>query len=660
MLGHVNFLILIFIFVLSIQFIPFFGGYSATASGQTGQSFLHGVPASVEVGEKKLQAVAASKAWLKLLHYEKDMWGRARSLIDGRGFFFSSEGHIDSLAELKASLVAMNQNIEVGKLRQHPQCAFPERFRFIREKFNIKTSTTECPKFNEFIRQFNNPQGVSLVFSSAYPNNPASMFGHTFLKVNSEAGSDLNDQGLNFAAYVPEDDNGMAFAWFGITGGYVGQWSYQPYYVKLNEYVNFESRDLWEYELNLSREETLRLLAHFWEIETNSYFDYFFFDENCSYQILAALVAIRPDWEPILNHRIYVIPGETVKGVQDVPGLVRRVHFRPSQYKKLMRRYRRLESSEKEIFFDLIDGRGVVENISSRYILDTVAAYYDYMRSEKAGLYEKVYKRKRDELLVHRATLGASTAEELKRLPDMDDQTRPDRGHDPYAISVGAGQRGPDGSSAESFGLIRIKSAYHDLLNKDVGYSRYAHIDFPWAEFQYDESAKRLQLEKLIGVAVTSLHPMSFLNRSPSFKASFGVQTARDYGCSDCRHVFGEFGGGAAVNINSDRNIFYALAHFRAEAYSRLPRGFRYGPGLDIGLLLNPVEHYKFQVGVLHQLDLDQKERAPAYTSLVINQSFYLGRNWELRNTNEWLVSERLDESWRHGEFKFFLTRFFR
>jgi hypothetical protein len=41
-----------------------------------------------------------------------------------------------------------------------------------------------------------------------------------------------------------------------LTGQYPGEYSIMPYYRKVKEYGDFESRDLWEYELNLTPEET--------------------------------------------------------------------------------------------------------------------------------------------------------------------------------------------------------------------------------------------------------------------------------------------------------------------------------------------------------------------------------------------------------------------
>ena len=74
-----------------------------------------------------LSEIAYSPYWLRLLHYEKNVWGNYRSRLDGGEFFFSPHGQRDPLAELKSDLIAFTENREVGRLKQHPQCAFPER-----------------------------------------------------------------------------------------------------------------------------------------------------------------------------------------------------------------------------------------------------------------------------------------------------------------------------------------------------------------------------------------------------------------------------------------------------------------------------------------------------------------------------------------------------
>ena len=72
-----------------------------------------------------LEDVANSPQWLRLLHYQPAWTTEYKSLLDGEDFFFAKDGKTNPLAELKASLEAMSQNLQVGKLKQHPQCAFP-------------------------------------------------------------------------------------------------------------------------------------------------------------------------------------------------------------------------------------------------------------------------------------------------------------------------------------------------------------------------------------------------------------------------------------------------------------------------------------------------------------------------------------------------------
>jgi len=62
----------------------------------------------------------------------------------------------------------------------------------------------------------------------------------------------------------------------------------------VKEYGDFENRDIWEYRLQLTAAQTERLLMHVWELK-ESYFDYFFFTENCAYQLLPLLEVANPE-----------------------------------------------------------------------------------------------------------------------------------------------------------------------------------------------------------------------------------------------------------------------------------------------------------------------------------------------------------------------------
>ena len=63
--------------------------------------------------------------------------------------------------------------------------------------------------------------------------------------------------------------------------------------MKVREYNDTEARDLWEYELNLSPDQVDWMVRHAWETGA-TWFDYFFFRENCSYHLLSLLELAEP------------------------------------------------------------------------------------------------------------------------------------------------------------------------------------------------------------------------------------------------------------------------------------------------------------------------------------------------------------------------------
>ena len=123
---------------------------------------------------------------------------------------------------------------------------------------------------------------------------------------------------ISYAAAGNEAE-GMAFALKGLAGLYPGEFSNSPYYLRIRDYNDLENRDIWEYELNLTPPEIERLLAHAWELGPTR-FDYYFFDENCSYHLLSLLDAARPSLKLSERFTWWAIPLDTVKAVAETPG----------------------------------------------------------------------------------------------------------------------------------------------------------------------------------------------------------------------------------------------------------------------------------------------------------------------------------------------------
>ncbi len=599
------------------------------------RSFALDIAPNISVPDEKIREVAHSVEWYKLMHYRPNMWGLLRSEVDGPGFFFSPNGYDKPEEELRAFLIDVYSDKKVGKLKLPIPCSFPERTRFVKEKFNLSIETPTCEVFERFMEQFHGPQSVSIVFSSAYPNNPASMFGHTFLKINSSRNTDLLDVGLNFAAVVADDENGMAFVWLGTTGGYIGQWSTKPYYVKVREYSNFESRDLWEYKLSLTSEETIRLIHHIWELEVNSYFDYFFFDENCSYQILAAIEAIRPHWD-LLKHTIYLIPGESVKYVTIVDGAVQEVKFRPSLFNRIHSRYQALSPDEIKIFHSVVSKELEPEQVVSRIAAEAIITYYDYIQNDRPEFFKENYGDDLEKMRARRAELGLLTEEEKQRVPIIEGTTRPEMGHDSYSFSTTLGHYSTTGSRNDSGFLgLRIKSAYHDLLNNDQGYTPYAHIDFPYFEVRYFQNQHRWLIEEIGGIGTTSITPVTDLKTPISFRGLINYRRFEQENDFDLYQVHGEIGGGLSFYFLNESNRFYFLGLAATDVSPDLFRGFSILPGLELGILLNPIHNYKVQLLTRTFCDLMYSNKCYGQNEYQLNQSFSISRNQEIRNINK-------------------------
>ena len=117
---------------------------------------------------------------------------------------------------------------------------------------------------------------------------------------------------VNYAALVDlENENSIKYVFMGIFGGYIGKFSLNRYYLKIAEYNEIENRDIWEYELNLKPEEIKKLYLHLWELQS-TYFNYFYFKENCSYHLLSLLEIARPELNLQDDYYFWATPAETI------------------------------------------------------------------------------------------------------------------------------------------------------------------------------------------------------------------------------------------------------------------------------------------------------------------------------------------------------------
>lgn len=535
--------------------------------------------------------LAEHPQWLALGHYVPRRGGRHESEADDARFFLSTHGKTDPVAELDATLAAFFSTRRLPERDEPAQCAFVARYRWLRSMLafdTIRLGEQRCERFRRW-RESINPHSLTLVFPADYLNNPASMFGHTLLRVDARDSAALLAYAINYGA-VTGNDGGVLFAVKGLTGGYRGLFSIGPYYQKVREYSDLENRDIWEYRLSLSPAEVQRVIEHLWELRGVG-FDYYFFTENCSYQLLTLLDVARPSLQLGRSFEAWVIPADTIRLLR-AKGLLIDATYRPAAATRLAQDAARLTPAQQRLAKDLADKRVVLAAVAEKS--DTAAAQqhvielaYDYLH------YERLAGRANNEsdaqhlhtLLRARAALDDGPLPRTYTAPAI----RPEQGHPTAMVSAGAGSQSPD-----SFQSIRVRPVFHDLLDPSGGYKDGAEIAFFDTRVRHFSDDDGVELERFNVIDILSLSARDLFFEPFSWRVSTGWDRRPQPAQSERYDLTfaTEVGGGMARELGR-RTVVYGLLEMNLEVSDELTDSYALGPGANIGAFVDLPAHLK-------------------------------------------------------------------
>jgi Domain of unknown function (DUF4105) len=517
----------------------------------------------------RTRKLAEARDWRLLLHYRPTLLGGWQSEAAGAAFFLSgARGRRDPEAELEASLRAFLTPGPAGDT--HAQCRLPARWDWLKRTLGIdptRVPDQRCPSFETW-RTGISAEKVTLVYATAYLNSPASMYGHTFLRLSRATGegNPLLDYIVNFAADV-DTDNGVVYAVKGVTGMFPGRFYVMPYYVKVQEYSNIDSRDLWEYELSLSVEQVQRLVMHAWETRSAD-FRYYFFTRNCSYQLLSLLEIADPTLHLTGQFHGAVIPADTIRAVLRQPGLVRRISARPSLVTMMKRRKSALAGAEVDAakaWATAAPGAPpppMPAGDSKERQAMIVDAATDYLRyaARKDSEPTELFKQQERRLLLARGRLGVPP-QEVSAAPSV---AAPETGHASLRLDLGAGFADQGGA----FETLALRGAIHDYLDPPRGYPADARLEMGELRLRFENGARALQLDRVDLIDIVSAAPIDPWVRGASWKVWFGADNARELGCElpgspiagwRCLYVGVTTGGGLAARFAPGRRILFLV-----------------------------------------------------------------------------------------------------
>jgi len=533
----------------------------------------------IENSDAKIRELSQDPRWRALLHFTE---GATKSEIDAPEFFLAPNGKYDPQAELRATLAAFRQKHTIPD--QSIQCKFIARHRWLYQELpelaSIDTNL-DCPTYRSW-RDGINPFGATLIFPSAYLNNPASAFGHTLLRIDSPGrvdGQALPDYTANYAADT-EGDGALLYAIRGIFGGYSGYFSVAPYYRKVEKYSDIENRDIWEYQLSLSPAEVERIVEHLWELQDVGV-SYFYFDENCSYHLLALLDVARPELRLREQFSSWVIPVDTVRAIQSVPGLILSRKFRPSAATVMLERLNATPRHLRILAKNLARGEASLDSLSElskeeqAQCLDLAYDASSYARI-RAGEVSSAEKELGYGILRARSQLGVKS-NSLQITPPV----APEDGHSTSKVALSTGVR-----ESNPLYQLQLRPAFHDLLDPGAGFSPGAEIRFFEVTLE-QESSRSLELSNFTPLAIRSITPQNILVSPWSWQ--LGLSIDRQYWSDSNRPLIGSFSGGigrAAEILN--HTTAYLMAGPTLAWGKQIDHGYSAGAGPTLGVITNP------------------------------------------------------------------------
>jgi hypothetical protein len=416
-------------------------------------SFLAGTAAAAKSPEE----LARDPQWLRLLHVGKD--GR-HSEIHSPDFFLAPDGPGNPQAELTATLQALQAPALGSDADAHARCRFPARALWLQRHGALPGSIpphAACPRLAAWGR-IDRLHSVSVLLVSGYFGNPASSFGHSLMRLNTDDGSasdGLVDLGVNFGALVPDGESTPVYVLKGLFGGYQAGFSDKPYYSHDLMYSRTEFRDMWDYELDLDEGERLMLVYHLWEIVGRK-FTYYFLKENCAYRMAELLGLVRG--EDLLDRsQVWFAPVEMFHRLQVAArrsgrAWFRSVRFVPSAERVLRHEFEALDPDQSRAANAAIarrqgapteDLQGLTAQQQTG-VLDTLLAYYDYRATAEEPAVDPATKQARHSALRARLQLPPGRARSL----DIAPLRSPAEGTPPMLGAVGVGHDGRRGAFA--------------------------------------------------------------------------------------------------------------------------------------------------------------------------------------------------------------------
>jgi len=532
-----------------------------------------GVPWVAFAGPRvSLVELSASPYWQKLLHLNST-WA---SPPEGGGFLLSPSGSFGAAQELEATLSALKAAPVPGQV--HASCRFPLRAKWLKSVLpglESQIPAAKCLKMTTWLSR-NRPDKITLVYAASFLENPASAFGHIFLRLESQ-GRGLSAPMVQFAAITGEA-TGFEYLLRGAFGGFKGYYIIEPQHTLMRNNLELEGRDLWVYDLQLSADEQENLLFHLWEMR-QVYFDYYFFNQNCGYRLIELIELARFEPPEIPKTRVaWSIPTDNLKNIlSQVPETLdaSRLSSRSTRWQA---RLRALDEKQLSLLDQLLAEPEAIQSPGFQQlndpdkveVLDALNDYYRIQINSRIGEFEildrwlKVKEQQKEARKWRMAVLIERSKFKLPTQGDSTPEAGPESSHPTAALRFTGWQ------GEEDHQTLRIAAYDHDLLSSSVGQLNNAR--FRVLDLAIDQRpGQQAQVSELTLFEVLSLNERGKYFSPLSWRMKINLAASGGQGHGDLKRVeltgqggwtyallpqtLGYFLGGVDLNLGPDNGF---------------------------------------------------------------------------------------------------------
>lgn len=290
-----------------------------------------------------------------------------------------------------------------------------------------------------------------------------------------------------------------------------------------------ESRDLWDFKLNFTKDELDFFIMHLFEMN-QAHFDYYYFRENCSYHILGLINAVKPQWELMEKLKFFVPPIDTLHALNSSKDIVTLTSFRPSKYQSLNTKILNLSESKQELYKETIEAEEVpqskyqdISDSDKAVLLEFLSDYIDFKYAKELGqkesaTYKKILAKK---FKINMLRSQINTTSHNSDYSEIVKNNSPLDGHSSKRVKFSLGRNNQLSTNTAS---LEYRFALHDYLDHKLGYIPFSTSELGKINLIYLESFNKFKVSEFQIVNVEALRPRTLFSNSMSWIFNAGIR----------------------------------------------------------------------------------------------------------------------------------------